>query len=198
MKIKTFLFTILLAIPTTAMADKATDKTSDKSTDRTQTTEKTSLSEDDIKVISHLKHTNDMEIQLGKLAKTNGTAATKAYGNSLVKDHTANNTKLTALAKKKGLSTIPMEEPTTEEQKQDHQAMMDTMAKLKTLRGAEFDQEFIPAMISDHDADIGKVDAAIASSKDADLVTFLKATRPVLQKHADAARELQKKSVSMK
>jgi putative membrane protein len=156
------------------------------------------LADDDVKVVSHVKHVNDMEIELGKLAKTNGTASTKAYGATLVKDHTANNTKLTALAKKKGVATIPAEEATTDEQKKDEQMMMDAMAKLKTLKGAAFDKELVPMMIEGHDKEVGRIDAAIASVKDADIVMHLKDTKPVVQRHADAARELQKKMVSMK
>jgi putative membrane protein len=194
MKIKSLLFTLLLVIPSVTIADNT--KAGGTKTDKT--TEKAALSDDDVKVVSHVKHVNDMEIEMGKLAKTNGTASTKTYGNTLVKDHTANNTKLVALAKKKGIATIPPSEPTNEIEKQDHQKMMDGMAKLKTLKGAEFDKEFVPMMIEAHDKEVGRLDAALASVKDADLVTHLKATKPVVQRHADAARELQKKAVSMK
>lgn len=193
MKIKAFLLTMLLAVPTLAMADNKT-----ATTDKAKTTEKAALAEDDVKLIAHVKHVNDMEIDMGKLAKSNGTASVKAYGNTLIKDHTANNKKLTALAKKKGITTIPADEPMNEVQKKDHQKMMDGMAKLKTLKGAEFDREFIMMMIEDHDKEVGRLEAGIASAKDADLVTHLKATKPVVQRHADAARELQKKAVSMK
>ncbi len=196
MKIKPLLFALLLAVPSLAMADDT--KTTDKPADKPKTTEKLALADDDAKVIAHVKHVNDMEIEMGKLAKTNGTASTKAYGNTLVKDHTANNTKLTALAKKKGIATIPADEPMNDIEKQDHQKMMDDMAKLKTLKGAEFDKEFIPMMIEGHDKEVGRLDAALASVKDADVVAHLKVTKPVVQRHADAARELQKKAVSMK
>ena len=129
MKTKALLFTLLLAIPTLATADntKAGDKGADK------TTQKAPLSDDDAKVVSHVKHVNDMEIEMGKLAKTNGTASTKAYGNTLVKDHTANNTKLVALAKKKGIATIPPSEPSNDEQKLEHQKMMDGMTLISWL-----------------------------------------------------------------
>lgn len=206
MKIKAFLFTMLLAVPSVALAepmpadkaaDKAPDKTTDKTTDK-KPADKAALAEDDVKLVAHVKHVNDMEIDMGKLAKTNGTASVKAYGNTLVKDHTANNTKLTALAKKKGLAPIPADQPMTDDAKLEHQKMMDGMAKLKTLKGADFDREFLVLMIEGHDKTVGRLDAGIASAKDADLVTHLKETKPVVQRHADAARELQKKSVSMK
>ncbi len=196
MKIKAFLFALLIAVPSLAMADNT--KAADKTTDKAKTTEKATLAEDDLNVVAHVKHVNDMEIEMGKLAKTRGTAKVKAYGATLVKDHTANNTKLVALAKKKGVTTIPKEEPMTQEQKEEHQKMMDGMAKLETLKGAEFDKEFIPMMIEGHDKEVGRIDVAMASVKDPDLVAHLKATKPVVQRHADAARELQKKSVSMK
>jgi putative membrane protein len=199
MKIKPFLFTILLVLPAFAMADtKTTDKTTDKTADKAKPTDKATLAEDDVKVMAHVKHVNDMEIDMGKMAKTNGTASVKSYGNTLVKDHTANNTKLTALAKKKGITTIPQDQPMTEDQKRDHQMMMDGMTRLQNLKGAEFDREFITMMIESHDKTIGRLDAGIASVKDADLVSHLKATKPVVQRHADAARELQKKTVSQK
>lgn len=195
MKIKPLLIAFLLVTPAVAMADntKTTDKTADKTTDK-----KATLTDDDMKVVSHVKHVNDMEIDAGKLAQKNGTAAVKSYGATLVKDHTANNTKLAALAKKKGVSTIPDEQMMTEEQKQDHQKMMDTMAKLQTMKGADFDKEFLPMMIEGHDKEVGRLDAAIASVKDADVVSHLKATKPVVQRHSDTAKNLQKKAVSMK
>lgn len=198
MKIKAFLFTMFLALPTFAMADTKTDKPMDKTADKAKPNDKSTLAEDDVKVVAHLKHVNDMEIDMGKLAKTNGTASVKAYGATLVKDHTANNTKLTALAKKKGITSIPADEPMTEDQKKDHQMMMDGMAKLRTLKGAEFDRELISMAIEAHDKTIGRLDAAIASVKDADVVSHLKMTKPVLQRHADTARDLQKKTVSQK
>lgn len=186
MKIKAFLFTALLAIPTIAMAD---------STDKPAKTEKAAaLTQEELDTMAHVKHVNDMEIEMGKLAK-NGSARVKAFGATLVKDHTANNTKLMALAKKKGV-TISDDEHMTPDQEKDHQAMMDGMEKLKTLKGAELDKELLTMAVEGHDKTLMRLDTAIASTKNGDLAKFLADTKIVVQRHADTARELQKKTTT--
>lgn len=145
------------------------------------------LSDDDAKVVAHLHAVDQMEIDAGKLAQANGAAAGKAYGKKLVTDHTAFDAKLVAFAKKHGLATIPDDPTQTEADKKD---MMDEMMKLKGLKGAAFDTELGTRMAADHDKEVGKVDTAAGTVADKDLAAMLKALKPTLQGHADAARKL--------
>lgn len=143
------------------------------------------LSDDDAKIVAHLHAVDQMEIDAGKLAETNGAAPGKAYGKKLVADHSSFDTKLVAFAKKHGLSTIPADPTQSEAEKKD---MMDEMTKLKGLKGAAFDSELGTRMAADHDKEVGKLDSATVADKD--LAAMLKPLKPTLQAHADAARKL--------
>jgi putative membrane protein len=167
----------------TTKADTGTPGTSDSSA---------KLSDSDVKIIAHLHHVNQMEIDLGKAAQKNGTANVKSYGATLVTDHQTNDKDLTAFAKSHKLATIPADKPQTDADKTDEKDMSAKAAKLKALKGADFDREFLNMMAMDHDKELTKVDTASGSASNPDLQAILKATKPVLQRHADQARDLQK------
>ena len=145
------------------------------------------LSVTDAQVVAHLHAVDVTEIAAGKMAQTNGAAGGKAYGAKLVKDHTAFDAKLTAFAKKHGLDTIPDDTTQTAAEKKD---MDDEMTKLMGLKGADFDKEIGTAMAAGHDKEIAKADPTAISDKD--LAAMVKALKPTLQAHADAARKLAK------
>ena len=91
MKIRAFALIAALAIPTVALADTPKNNPNyDKTTDdpnKTTDKDKTKLSDADMAILAHLHHVNLMEIDIGKLAQTKGTAPVKRYGEMLVKDH---------------------------------------------------------------------------------------------------------------
>jgi putative membrane protein len=150
------------------------------------------LSDADAKVVAHLHHVNQMEIELGKLAQKTGTTAVKNYGATLVTDHQSADKDLTTFAKSHKLATIPADKPQTDADKQDQKDMQSKMANLKNLKGAEFDREFLNMMATGHDKELANIDTAIGGATDPDLQTLLKSVKPVLQRHADQARDLQK------
>lgn len=153
---------------------------------------KLKLSADELQVMAHYKTVNAIEIDLGNAAKRQaGSQAVKAYGEMLVKDHTESNKKLAALAKKSG-KTIPMLEPASAIEKQELADARANATKLEQLSGADFDREFLRMMISDHEKELAKIDAKIGDVENSELADLLKAQKPVLQRHADQARELQK------
>jgi putative membrane protein len=176
-----------LALPVAALADD-TAKTTTKTTDKT--TQK--LTDNEIAVVAHVHHVNQVEIDLGKTAQKQGTAAVKKYGEMLVKDHTAADKDLVALAKKHGLAKIPEDKPVTEAETKEQKEMMDAVAALKKQKGADFEKTFLTMMVSDHEKEITKVDAALLQCSDDELKTMLAGMKPTLQKHADQARDLQK------
>jgi putative membrane protein len=146
------------------------------------------LSDVDTQIVAHLHAVNQLEIELGKLAESNGTAKVKSFGQMLVKDHTASDTKLIAFAKQHKLSPIPADESMSAAEKTD----LDTeKGKLQTLKGTAFDQELLPMMVKAHDAELAKADANIKIASDPQLKTMLEELKPVLQKHADEARSLE-------
>lgn len=150
------------------------------------------LTANELQVMAHYRELNQMEIELGKLAQKNaGTQAVKSYGEMLVKEHSQNNQQLADLAKKTK-QTIPKHQPETEAEKQDKAQAKKQMAELKKLQGRDFDREYLRLMVADHDKELAKIDTNIAKAQNGQLAELLRATKPMLQSHADQARELQK------
>ncbi|CAN5914960.1 hypothetical protein BH11MYX3_BH11MYX3_29660 [soil metagenome] len=186
---KTALFALItaLALPSLAIADD-TKTTADK------TKAPAKLADEDVKLVAHVHHVNMMEVDMGKLAQQRGGADVKKYGQTLVTDHTASDKDLTAFAKTKGVAKIPTDVPMSDTEKQDMKDGMTKMGELKRMKGAEFDRQFLMMMTTDHDKEIARLDAALPGIKDADLAMKMKDLRPVLQRHADTARELSKQA----
>src|SRR5262249_34261794 len=155
---------LALAVPTLATADDKTDKT-DKTMDTSA-----KLSDSDSKIVSHFHGVNQMEIDLGKVAQQRGTAKVKQYAMMIVRDHQKADKALTAFAKKRGMSTIPTD-PTMSEA--DHKDMMDSAAKLKAMKGADFDREYLNMMVMGHDKELAKIDSEISGATDKDLGKLL-------------------------
>jgi putative membrane protein len=195
MKLHALAIISALALPGAALADDKTptDTKTDTKTDTGKTgTSSAKLSDGDTKIVAHLHHVNQMEIDLGKAAQKSGTAGVKTYGQTLVTDHQSSDKDLTSFAKTHKLSTIPADKPMTDADKQSEKDMQSEVTKLKSLKGADFDREFLNMMAADHDKELAKIDVAMSAATDPDLQSILKATKPVLQRHADQARDLQK------
>lgn len=132
-------------------------------------------------VLGKLHHGNQMEIDMGKLAQEKGESKDiKAFGKALVKDHTAADKKVTALAKEQNID-LSANTPSMP---------MDEMNKLKGMSGAEFDRAFAQAMLDDHQKEVDDAKAAQERTTDPKLKKLLTATIPVLEKHRDTARKL--------
>ncbi|HEU4726904.1 MAG TPA: DUF4142 domain-containing protein [Kofleriaceae bacterium] len=216
MKLRALVILSALALPAAALADndktppsKTPDKTTDKSSDSDRSMDKTGgkttapttpsnektaakLSADDTKIISHVHHVNQVEIDLGKVAQKSGGASVKSYAENLVSDHQSSDKDLTAFAKAHKVAAIPAEKPQTDADRQDQKDMMTKVAHLKTLKGAEFDKEYLNMMVADHEKELAKIDTSIGTANDPDLQTLLRSVKPMLQRHADQARDLQK------
>jgi putative membrane protein len=114
------------------------------------------------------------EVKLGELAVQKGLRDdVKAFGQMMVKDHTAINGDLKALAAQKGVTL-----PASLDAK--HQRMVDKMA---ALTGAEFDAAYIADMIKDHQMDAKEFKAVSAATKDADIKSFVDKSIPVVAEH---------------
>ena len=186
MKIRALAIVAALALPGIAAADNTNEKTTNTAPAAGK------LADSDVKIVAHLHHVNQMEIDLGKAAQKSTTPGVKAYGDTLVKDHTSNDKDLTTYAKAHKLAAIPADKPESEADQQEHKDMMAKVAELKKLKGSAFDTMFLDMMVSGHDKELAKIDASIGATTDTDLQALLKATKPVLQSHADRARDLQK------
>ena len=114
------------------------------------------------------------EVKLGELATQKGMRDdVKAFGQMMVKDHTAINDDLKSLAAQKGV-TLP------DSLDAKHQGMVDKMA---ALTSSAFDDAYIAAMIKDHKQDAKAFKAESAATTDADIKSFLDKSIPTVEAH---------------
>jgi putative membrane protein len=114
------------------------------------------------------------EVKLGELATQKGLRDdVKEFGQMMVKDHSAINDDLKALAAKEGV-TIP------DSLDAKHQRMVD---KLAALTGSAFDDAYVAAMIKDHKKDAKEFKAESTATQDSDIKTFLDKSIPVVESH---------------
>jgi len=122
------------------------------------------------------------EVQAGHLAQQKGTSsAVQSFGSTLVKDHTAANAELKALASSKGVrlpTTLPNDK---------------TQRLANVAQAKNFDQTFIDEVgLNDHAHDIGLFEKASRSADDAQVRAFAAKTLPALQAHRTHALGMKK------
>jgi putative membrane protein len=114
------------------------------------------------------------EVELGQLAQQKASnPAVKDFGAMMVRDHTAANEKLKALAASKQVS-LP-----------DSPSMMQkaSKTKLNLLSGDSFDKSYVKGMIDDHKEDIKEFQKEVAEGQDPQAKAFASATLPTLRMH---------------
>ena len=123
---------------------------------------------------------DNSEIKLGGLAAHKaGSAAVRAYGRTLVKDHTKAEAQATRVAAQIGVNP-----PSRALLKADAEYL-----KLRLLSGDSFDREFVNYMVNDHKQDIR--DFSGMAGRHSGPVSRLAAMQlPTLHKHLDIARQL--------
>ena len=121
------------------------------------------------------------EVELGKLAQTNGgSAAVKEFGTQMVTDHGKANTRLKAIAARKQVVLPSTLSP-------EHQAMK---KKLEGLSGAAFDTEYLAGQVADHEKVAALLEQEAAAGKDPDAKAFATDTLPTVKAHLEMARKL--------
>jgi putative membrane protein len=121
------------------------------------------------------------EVQMGQLAQQNGGSEdVKAFGQTLVTDHTKSMDQASALAKSMNVQ-VPTE-PKPEAQQE--------YEKLQGLQGAEFDKAFAEHMVMDHQKEIDKFEEQAQGGGD-EVAQFAKQTLPVLNTHLDLAKKIE-------
>jgi putative membrane protein len=131
---------------------------------------------------------DSVDVDYGNLAvKKTKNAEVKAFAETMIRDHTAVNDKATALAKKLGMT--PEASDTSKSLKSDGEK---EMAKLKAMRGAEFDKAYIDNEVAYHESVIGALDKVLLpNAKNAELKSLLESGRPIFVSHLNHAKELQ-------
>lgn len=185
-----------LAAPLAASADKDYDKDKDKTSDEAQKDKdkpsNAKLSDAELSVVAHVHQVNLMEIDMGRLAQRKGTtAAIKDYGKMLITDHQKSEIDLASLAKRRG-QHIPKSSAMNDTDKQDMKDNDAAIKHLKSLKGSDFDRELLTMSAQGHDKELARVDISISQVNDSELKSMLVDMKPVLQRHADQARDLVK------
>ena len=149
------------------------------------------------------------EVQLGKIAEERATNPdVKAFGSMMVKDHTAAGEGLSKIA-------AQLNVPQPKELDGQHRQLVDRLSK---LQGAEFDREYINAMVKGHEEVVSTLQARAgkrltsndpaaggkpatggsesvgttgAGSANAVLTNWAAKTLPTTQKHLERARAIQ-------
>jgi len=139
---------------------------------------------DDATIVAIFDAANTFDIETGTLGSTRGSsAAVRAIGASLVRDHQNVRQQGRDLAKKLGVTpTPPAENPL---QAQHTRAMMD----LKALKGVEFDKAFLDHEIAFHQAVIDAVTKTfLPAIQNAELKGFVEKVAPAFQAHLDMCK----------
>ena len=148
----------------------------------------TGIATNDASIVAYLDAVNAADSAGGKLASTKGTsAAVRDYGKMMAGEHHALRVQGQALAKKDSITPTPASNDTTQQNAQHTQAAMTSMAK-----GAAWDKAYIDHEVAVHQEVLDNAKSASNATQNADLKALIDKAAPVVQKHLDRAKEIQK------
>ncbi len=139
--------------------------------------------------IAHIVVTaNRIDIEAGKLAQMKSkNKEVKAFAKQMVTDHSAVNKQTTDLAKK--LKVSPKDNDTS---KSLMDGAKENVAKLKGLKGAEFDKAYVDHEVAYHIAVAEAIDKTlIPNAKNEELKALIVKVRPAFGAHLEHAKNIQ-------
>ncbi|HEX3881502.1 MAG TPA: DUF4142 domain-containing protein [Stellaceae bacterium] len=120
------------------------------------------------------------EIAAGKIAARSTNPQVQAFGQRMVRDHSAADAQLQQLVETQGGKLPGALDP-------QHQQLRDHLASLK---GDEFDREYIALMVKDHDDDTKAFADEQRNTTDPKLKQFVEQTLTVVKEHDQMARQI--------
>jgi putative membrane protein len=123
------------------------------------------------------------EVTLSKMAEKSTNPDVKRFAEKMVRDHTAANTELTAIA-----TGLGAEMPKTLDT--DHQKIHD---QLEGMHGKPFDQQYMRVMVEDHDQAVKLFRQQANSGHDLRLKQFAQKTLPTIEEHQKMALDLSRR-----
>jgi len=121
------------------------------------------------------------EVELGKMAVSKAqNAEVKAFAQKMIDDHSKAGAELKQLATQKKVMLPPDVLPT-------HKEIMD---KLSKLSGADFDKEYVKAMVEAHIKDVAAFENVSKTAADADVKAFATKTLPTLKMHLEMIKDM--------
>jgi len=129
---------------------------------------------------------NTIDIDNGKIAlQQSKTASVDEFANLMIKDHTAVNNNAVALVTKLGVKPEP-----SDTSKGLQSAADKEQAKLRGLKGAEFDRAYLENEVAYHTQVLGAItDVLIPNAQNAELKKMLVDVKPAFQAHLDHAKQ---------
>ena len=129
---------------------------------------------------------NTIDIENGRIAvEQSKTASVDEFANLMIKDHTAVNNNATALVTKLGVKPEP-----SDTSKGLRDAADKEQAKLRGLKGADFDRAYLENEVAYHQQVLGAIsDVLIPNAQNAELKKMLIDVKPAFQAHLDHAKQ---------
>ncbi len=141
----------------------------------------TTSANDQQSFITQAAQDNLAEVELGRLAEAKATdPRVKQFGSTLAKDHQQGYDDLQPIAKKLNVKLPDQPDKT-------HEGMRTALDKLS---GQQFDRAFVKGMIADHEKTIAFFKDKGLTSSDPQVKDYASKVLPILQKHLDTARQL--------
>lgn len=121
------------------------------------------------------------EVEAGKLAQQKGAdPKVKDFGAMMVKDHSAANEQLKALAAGKGID-LPGSSSTSQ---------MAAKARLEALSGGTFDKSYVEDQVKAHRDTVELLKKEIATGQDPDAKAFAQKVLPTVESHLHAINQI--------
>ena len=142
----------------------------------------------DAEITNALMTVNTQEMSMAKVAKKNAeNPEVKKFADMMFKEHAKNNDKASNLAKAENIKL--KETKTSMDLKFTSE---DKVEKLKTLKGKEFDKEYMQTQVDMHKKVLEKLDnTLIPNAKSEDLKAMLETTRTNIEGHLKHAQKIQ-------
>lgn len=143
----------------------------------------------DADIVAYLDVANMTDSAGGKLASTKGTSSdVKSFGQMMMGEHHALRQEGQSLAKSKNITPNPAGGDSTLQKAQTQMQSLQQQPK-----GAAWDKAYIDGEVQTHEQVLANAKAAHDQTQNADLKALIEKASPVIQKHLDRAREIQKK-----
>jgi putative membrane protein len=143
-------------------------------------------------IVAIFDATNTADMETGALAQQQGASReVRDFGAMLVRDHRTVRQQGRDLAAKLGVTPTP---PKDDQGAKDHAT---AMARLRGLKGAEFDRAFLQHEAAFHQAVIDAIQSTLLPAIDnPELKALVEKVAPAFQAHMQMAQELEKKASS--
>jgi putative membrane protein len=140
----------------------------------------------DEEIVMELHHDHENEVMLARVAERRASSpAVRDFAARVVRDHDAADQRLVAYGRAMNMDAARLEHPYDAE---NHGALKH--ADVPQFSGKEFDQQFMAAMVADHQAGIDRARAAQMMTDNARLKNLIGEELPTMEAHLAAAQAL--------